>query len=111
MEDQDSPPENWSAVNKKNKASSEVRPYYYHEHIAVFYEIKYGKETINPGDLLRFKNERGTFQFIQLVHNIVKDTSWIDCMEVSTGRYRSFYVDKLKGMTRAKKSIRKKINV
>jgi len=96
---------------KKNKSSSETRPYYYHESISIFYEMKYGNETISPGDLLKFKNERGAFKFIQLVHNSQKDVSWIDCMENSTGRYRSFYVDKLKGMTRSKKSIRKKLNV
>ena len=96
---------------KKNASKSEKKPYYYNENISVFYEMKYGNEEIKPGDLIRFKSIKGTFKFLQLVHNSSKDVSWIDCMDKVSGEYRSFYVDKFKGMTRAKKSIRKKINV
>lgn len=97
----------------KNKSEDQHsrRPYYFNDSISVFYEMKFGNELINPGDSIRFKNEKGTFKFLQLVHNSQKDVTWIDCYLPSHGTYHSFYVDRLKGPIRAKKSIRKKSNV
>ena len=95
----------------KKKKEYDRKPYHVNDDISVFYEIKYGKETINPGDLIKIKDVRGTFRFIRLAHNIKKDVTWIDCMNNVTGEYRSFYIDRLKGLVRAKKSIRKKMNV
>lgn len=96
---------------KKNSTDRERRPYYFNDSISVFYEMKFGKHVINPGDNIKIKNERGTFKFLQLVHNAAKDVTWIDCYFPSQGTYHSFYVDRLKGPVPAKKSIRKKINV
>jgi hypothetical protein len=93
------------------KKEYDRKPYHVNEDISVFYEIKYGNELIKPGDIVKIKDARGTFRFIQLAHNIKKDITWIDCMNNVTGEYRSFYIDRLKGLVRAKKSIRKKMNV
>lgn len=96
---------------RKNKTEYDKEPYNTNDDISVFYEIKYGKDVIKPGDIIKIKDARGTFRFIQLAHNIQKDVTWIDCMNNITGEYRSFYIDRLKGLIRAKKSIRKKMNV
>jgi hypothetical protein len=99
-------------MSKKRVGDSEELPTYkVNPDISVFYELKFGKTVIKPGDSLKFKDVRGSFRFIRLAHNIKKDVTWIDCYSPSTGEYRSFYVDRLKGVVHAKKSIRKKMNV
>ena len=99
-------------MSRKKTESTEQRKHYgVNPDISVFYELKFGNKTIEPGDTLKFKDVRGTFRFIQLAHNIKKDVTWIDCYSPTTGEYRSFYVDRLKAVVHAKKSIRKKINV
>ena len=95
----------------KKKTEYDKKPYNVNPDISVFNEIKYGKEVIKPGDLIKFKDVRGTFRFLQMAHNVKKDVTWVDCMHPITGEYRSFYIEKLKGLVRAKKSIRKKMNV
>lgn len=97
---------------KKINKDAEERPHYrVNPDVSVFYELKFGKEVIKPGDMLKFKDIRGTFRFVQLAHNVKKDVTWIDCFNPLTGEYRSFYADRLKSLVRAKKSIRKKMNV
>lgn len=96
---------------KKNEPTEPRKHYGVNPDISVFYELKFGNKTIGPGDNLKFKDVRGTFRFIQLAHNVKKDVTWIDCYSPTTGEYRSFYVDRLKGVVHAKKSIRKKMNV
>lgn len=99
-------------MSRKKTESTEKRKHYgVNPDISVFYELKFGNKTIEPGDTLKFKDVRGTFRFIQLAHNIKKDVTWIDCYSPATGEYRSFYVDRLKSVVHAKKSIRKKMNV
>lgn len=99
-------------ANKKKLANSTDRPAYaVNPDISVFYELKFGKDIIKPGDALKFKDVRGSFKFIQLAHNAKLDVTWIDCFSIETGEYRAFYVEKLKGVVHAKKSIRKKMNV
>lgn len=96
---------------KRKKHKPKVKPYFHNENIYVYYEFKHKKDTILPGDLLKIKYERGVFRFIKLVHNMDKDTTWIDCMDKTTGEFRSFYLDKVKGPHIAKKSRKKKIDV
>ena len=99
-------------MSRKKTEPTEPRKHYgVNPDISVFYELKFGSKTIEPGDTLKFKDVRGTFRFIQLAHNVKKDVTWIDCYSPTTGEYRSFYVDRLKGVVHAKKSIRKKMNV
>lgn len=98
-------------MQKKNKGTSEKGPYHLIQSISTFDEMKFGKEVINVGDIIRIKNEKGNFRFTRLVHNSSKDVTWIDCYEVTSGVYRAFYVDRLKGLIRSKKTARKKIDV
>lgn len=98
-------------ASRKKLSNSVERPAYaVNPDISVFYELKFGKDTIQPGDMLKFKDVRGSFRFIQLAHNARLDRTWIDCYDSITGEYRAFYVDRLKGIVHAKKSIRKKMN-
>ena len=92
----------------KKKEKVEYVPYDKHPHIHVYYELNFLKDTIKPGDKITFKNMRGHFIFLHLAHNSEKDVTWIDCRNPATGEYRSFYVERLKGLVRAKKSRRKK---
>jgi hypothetical protein len=98
-------------MSKKSNNNEEQTHYGVNPDISVFYELKFGKDIIKPGDNLKFKDVRGSFRFIRLAHNVKKDVTWIDCYSPATGEYRSFYVERLKGVVHAKKSIRKKMNV
>jgi hypothetical protein len=77
-------------------------PYNHNENIHVFYTLDFGKDEIGPGTPLKFKNQRGTFKFIKWVHNQDLDVQWIDCMDNTTGEFRSFYIEKLKGIVKKK---------
>ena len=98
-------------MQRKNQSVSDKKPYSLHEEISVFYEMKFGNQTINPQDFIKIANEKGNFKFIQLVHNSAKDVTWIDCYQPQTGMYRSFYVDRLRGIFRSKRNTRKKLDV
>ena len=93
---------------KKNRGNQEYIPYKNNENIHVYYELDFLKDTIKPGDRITFKGIKGEFVFILMAHNSEKDVTWIDCKNFSTGEYRAFYVERLKGLVRAKKSRRKK---
>jgi len=92
----------------RKKKQYEYVPYSINDDIHVYYEVEYLKDVIKPGDRIKFKHIRGEFVFILMAHNSEKDVTWIDCRDSATGEYRSFYVDRLKTVVRAKKSRRKK---
>ena len=92
----------------KKKTDREYIPYSINSDIHVYYELEFMRDVIKPGDKIRFKGIRGEFTFILMAHNSKLDVTWIDCRNPATGEYRSFYVDRLKGLVRAKKSRRKK---
>lgn len=77
--------------------------------ISTYTELEFGKDIIKPGDKIKIKNARGYFIFLKWAHNSHLDVTWVDCMNPETGEFRSFYIDSLKGVYRAKKSIRKKL--
>ena len=91
------------------KKSVSPEPFWYHDHVHVFYELEFGKDVIKPGDKIKIKNTRGVFTFIKWVHNSKKDVTWIDCMDSRTMEERSFYIQNLKGIVRPKRSRRKKL--
>jgi len=93
----------------KNKREKVLRLPYNNPDIVVYTELEFGKDIIKPGDKIKIKNARGYFIFHKWVHNTHLDVTWIDCMNPNTGEFRSFYMDNLKGVHRAKKSIRKKL--
>lgn len=84
---------------------------YLSPNILCYYELEFKKDIIKPGEIIKFKGERGSFKFYKWAHNSEKDVQWIDCLEIGTGRYRSFYIHDLKGVLRPKKSRRKKHDV
>ena len=84
-------------------------PYFVNPDITVQYELHFNKETILPGDKIKFKNIRGTFVFVRLAHNSKIDTTWIDCVDPVTRGTRSFHLTKLKAVIRPKRSRRKKV--
>lgn len=92
----------------KKKTNKEYIPYSMNDNIHVYYELNFRRDVIKPGDRITFKHIRGEFVFILMAHNSEKDVTWIDCRNPLTGEYRAFYVDRLKGLVRAKKSRRKK---
>ena len=77
-------------------------PYNHNENIHVFYTLNFGKDEIGPGTPLKFKNQKGTFKFIKWVHNQDLDVQWIDCMDNTTGEFRSFYIERLKCIVKKK---------
>jgi hypothetical protein len=95
-------------VSRKKNTNIEYIPYSMNPNIHVYFELQFLKDVIKPGDKIRFKNVRGEFIFLHMAHNSEKDVTWIDCRSPATGEYRSFYVDRLKGVVRDKKSRRKK---
>lgn len=78
--------------------------------IAVLFELKFGSETIRSGTLIKISKMRGTFKFRCLAHNIKTDYSWIDCMDCSTGEWKSFRVDRIESIVQAKRSRRNLTN-
>lgn len=93
---------------RKRKSSSSVNKPYYFDHIKVYPEFVAGKFTITPGQKIKIKNQRGVFYFRQMVHNEELNVKWLDCMDVLTGEFRSFYVDLFKGPHVEKKPRKKK---
>lgn len=91
---------------RKNKI--EYIPYSKNDDIHVYFEVEYLKDVIKPGDKIKIKNMRGHFLFICMAHNSKLDVTWIDCRNPATGEYRSFYIDRLRGLIREKRSRRKK---
>jgi len=93
---------------KKTKLSKiESKPFHHNENIHVYYSLNFGKDEIGPGTPLKFKNQRGVFKFIKWVHNQDLDVQWIDCMDITTGEFKSFYMERLKNIVK-KKSRRRK---
>jgi hypothetical protein len=78
------------------------------EHFDVQYEIAFHDELLTPGTLIKMKNLRGTFKFRCLVTNVKLDATWIDCIDVDTGEWKSFHLSKLKGKVKPKRSRRRK---
>lgn len=94
---------------KRKKVKNARPPFFHNEYIVVYYQLNHGRDVIKPGDKIQFKNTRGVFTFLKWVHNASKDVTWIDVIDPKTSEYKSFYMDRLKGVYRAKKSIRKKL--
>lgn len=84
--------------------------YVAHPHIVVQYELEFKKDVIRPGNQIKIKNLRSTFRFRCLAHNIKLDTTWIDCMDVNTGEWRSFRPEQIRNLVKPKRSYRKRKN-
>ena len=94
-------------MNKRKKQPPR-EAYYFAPHVSVYDTLDFDGELISPGQKVRIKNRRGTFTFRGWAHNSKADVQWLDLIEDKTGMFRTFYLDELKGIVRAKRS-RKKI--
>lgn len=90
------------AGRKRNVES--LKPYWHNPDIFIVYEMKFRKDVIEPGTLIRVKNERSIFRFIRLVRNEKTGQEWVDLFDTTLGGWRSFYPDKIMGLYVAKKS-------
>ncbi len=72
------------------------------------FEFPFGKHVVKSGDNIKIRNMRGVYRFYKIVHNPVKDVTWVDVMNVNTGQWHSFYVTQVKAVVRPKRSYRKK---
>jgi len=99
------------ALTNRRKPRVKIEPYHMHSHVVVFDELPFGNDVIKPGDMIRIKNRRGQFKFYKVCHNMQKDVTWVDCMDVKTLEWRSFYIDEIKCVIRPKRSRRKKQGV
>lgn len=93
---------------KKRIPPYNPEPYQVNPDICVLYQLDFYGDLIKPGDKLKFKNDRSTYVFVRLAHNVKLDSTWIDCTDFDTKETRSFHVSKLKLVVRPKKSRRKK---
>lgn len=93
----------------KKKKSIDERPLVLNPAWVISYAYTHGKEELVPGDIIKFKGERGTFKFLRHVHHMEKNVDWIDC--IGDSGYRSFYVQDLKGKLKPKKPRKKKFYV
>jgi hypothetical protein len=87
-----------------------VDPYSGNDRIYISYEFQFGNDLLQPGTVLRFKNTRGRFWFRFVATNVEIDKTWIDCVDVYTHEFRSFYIEKLSGVVKPKRSRRKVAN-
>lgn len=71
--------------------------YKFHDDITAIYELKWNSRLILPGELIKFKHQRGkVYKFRCIAHNIKLDRTWIDCLD-KEGQYRSFEIEDLAG--------------
>lgn len=73
----------------------------------VSYELDFNGYMMKPGTRFKIKGEHTIFIFTCLVHNISKDVTWIDCLEVNGG-FRAFYPSKISKVIMPKRSYRRK---
>ena len=91
-------------MNKRNKSKVTSTPFSHNDQIHIRYEVIHGKDIIEPGDKILFKNTRGKFVFVKLVENVELDVQWIDCIDEKTLMFRSFYASKLKNKVKPRKT-------
>lgn len=77
-------------------------------HIIASYEFELDGDTILPKSLIKFKNTRGSFKFRCVATNTQTGKTWIDCINADTGEWKSFYVEKLKGLVKPRRPVRRR---
>lgn len=76
--------------------------------IVVFWELEFDKNIMVPGTKFKIKNDRATYVFDCFAHNTKLDISWVDARSLDTGEFKSFRLEKIKGIVLPKKSRAKK---
>lgn len=77
-------------------------------HIIASYEFELDGDAILPKSLIKFKNTRGSFKFRCVATNTRTGKTWIDCINADTGEWKSFYVEKLKGLVKPRRPIKRR---
>lgn len=80
-------------------------------HITPVYEFQFEGDTIMPKMPIKFKNTRGIFKFRCVATNITTGVTWIDCINADTGEWKSFHIEKFKGLVKPRKPRRRRRTV
>jgi hypothetical protein len=94
-------------LTKRKITSVEKGRHGFNPDIVVYYELQFNGEIMKPGEKFKIKNDSKTYIFQCFAHNITLDSSWIDAMCLDTGEFRSFRVDRIKGLVRKKSRVKK----
>lgn len=96
------------ALVQRKKSKAVTKPYNHNPHIVCHYSMVHGESVVEVGSEIKFHGTRGKFKFIKHVVNSELEVEWIDCMDLKTGEFRSFYVNRLKHKPAKKRKRRKK---
>lgn len=91
-------------MGRKKANLKSLEPYWYNPDISLIYEMKFGKEDMMAGDLIKIKHERSIFRFRNLCVNVKTGKEWIDVFDTTLGGWRSFRPDQIMGFYTAKRS-------
>lgn len=72
------------------------------------YEFEFEGEMVMPKMPIKFKNTRGVYKFRCLATNIETGKTWIDCINADTGEWKSFYIERFKGVVKPKRPRRRR---
>ncbi len=72
-------------------------------HIEVEYEIDFNGDQIVPLTKIKIKNKRGEFKFRCRATNTQTGRVWIDCLDATSGEWRSFYADQIRNVVKPKR--------
>ena len=93
---------------RKRKVVESLEPYWYNPDISLVYFIEHKSGMIEPGTLLRFKNDKNIYKFRYLAVNIKTGKEWYDVLSIAGYGWSSFDPSRLIGVHIAKKSRAKK---
>lgn len=93
---------------KQRIKAKELEPYWYNPDISIVYSVEHSSGTIEPGTLLKFRNDRNIYKFRGLVTNIKTGKIWYDVLSTAGYGWASFEPQRLIGIFVAKKSRVKK---
>jgi hypothetical protein len=95
---------------KRKRPATVSDQLYVGDNKVVAFEFPFGKDVIRTGDKIKIRNQRGTYRFYKIVHHTELDVTWVDVMNVDTGQWHSFYIDRVKTLIKPKRSYRKRVN-
>lgn len=74
-----------------------LKAYWHDPHIHLMYEIMWNGHKICAGDQIKIKRQRNKFRFTRVVADIKSQKEWVECLDMTTGKYRKFYIDQIAG--------------
>jgi hypothetical protein len=94
----------------KRRPPVEYIPYKDNPNVYVVYELQFNKDLMVPGTKFKIKYDRDIYIFQRLAHHIPNDNTWVDAISSTRGSWHSVRIDSIKGVVKAKKSRRKKVD-